>query len=77
MRLRTPRSPLLLLLLAAALAAGCGEPTSAEPVAVESDAFALTAAECVGAAENRKVTFCHATSSVTNPYTVITVSTNA
>jgi hypothetical protein len=71
----------VLILLAASLAAGCaGDPADLDPVApadLSWDTYALTASECVDAAVGRQVTFCHATSSATNPYTVITVSTNA
>ena len=42
-----------------------------------SSAWALTPAECAPNAPKGKVTFCHATSSPTNPYVMLTVSTNA
>lgn len=67
-----------LLLLASALTAGCGDQTTSfEPADLESNAYALTTSDCTDEAVGRTVTFCHATSSATNPYTVITVSTNA
>ncbi len=76
MRFRTALYPLLLL--AAAFMAGCADDMAAfENADLEWDAYALTSSECLDEAVNRRVTFCHATSSATNPYTVITVSTNA
>ncbi|MCO4769158.1 MAG: hypothetical protein KDA24_03955 [Deltaproteobacteria bacterium] len=67
-----------LLLLGVVLASGCGEQTTAfEPADLASDAYALTAAECVDEAVNNGVTFCHATGSTETPYTLITVHTNA
>lgn len=51
-----------------------------EPVDAEvysSASAALSAAECQDAAENGRVSICHATSSSTNPYTLITVATQA
>ena len=76
MHLRPALVPLLLLALG--LTAGCGgEPAALDTEDLESDAHALTASDCTDEAIGRKVTFCHATSSATNPYTVVTVSVNA
>lgn len=70
--------PVLALLLTAAFLAGCSDgETAHEPSDASWETYALTSAECLDAASNRRVTFCHATSSTTNPYTLITVSTNA
>ncbi len=67
-----------LLLLAAFLTAGCaGETPAFDPSDLDSDPYAITAADCTDLAVKNKVTFCHATSSATNPYNVVTVSTNA
>lgn len=73
---RTPQ-PLAVLLMTFALAAGCGEVVEDTAPEIETASANLTAAECLGAAEDRRVTFCHATGSATNPYVTITVSTNA
>jgi|GEM_PF-4673468 len=76
MRVRLGLFPLLLL--AVGLLAGC----TTDEIGYEADDLAwdtnaITASDCTDHAEGKKVTFCHATSSATNPYNIITVSTNA
>ncbi len=73
-----PRTLILSLFAFAALSWGCdpSEPTPDNSV-VGAAELALSVGDCLTAAVGGRVTFCHATSSTTNPYNVITVSTNA